>query len=192
MIQQTLIPKQELRYIKKRTHGGMNLKKRRKTKRPLQAGCTTHIVFKSSKAHGKWCFLRNKHIVQRLLHERSRKFFVQVEDFVNMGNHLHIRVKFKDRKAFQNFLRSFAAMLARKITGASKSNKLKSKFWDGLVYTRVLISRLEELGLKGYFLANRKQKERGYIAREDYLKKFNQFIYRLRNTRASPYQQVFT
>ncbi len=185
-MQQSPLPKKELKYIKKNTHGGSSLKKRRKVARPLIPNRTTHVVFKSSKARGKWCFLRNKRLVAKLLKERSLKHFVDIEDWVNMGNHLHLRVKFKDKKQFQNFLRTFAALLARKITGASKINKLKTKFWDGLVYTRVLTSRIEELGLAGYFKANIEQAKKGYQARLDYLLKFNQFLYRLRAVRAAP------
>ena len=185
-MQPTLIPKSELKFIKAYTHGGSTLKRRRKTKRPLIPGVVTHVVFKSSKARGKWCLLRNKRIVASLLKERSQKYFVEILEWVNMGNHLHLKVRFVDPSGFKNFLRTFPAMLARKITGASKSNKLSSKFWDGLVYTRVLLSKLEVFGLKGYFEANRVQSKKGYAAREEYRLKFNQFLYRLRQTRAAP------
>lgn len=186
MLQQTLFSKQSLRYLKRYTHGGSSYKRRRKTKRPLIPGAVTHIVFKSSKARGRWCFLRNQRVVRALLEERTRKFFVEVVEWVNMGNHLHLKVRFKDAESFQNFLRTFPAMLARKITGARRGRKLRCKFWDGIAFTRVLTSKLEELGLKGYFQANREQRLQGSAARDEYLQKFNQFLYRLRRTRAAP------
>jgi len=120
--------------------------------------------------------------VRSLLNERKNKFFVEILDFVNMGNHLHLKVRFKDKKRFQNFLRTFAAILARKITGAHRSNSFKKqhgKFWDGMVFTRILLSKLEELGLRGYFEGNHRQRELGYAEREFFLKRWNQFIYRL-------------
>lgn len=107
---------------------------------------------------------------------------MEILDFVNMGNHLHFKVRFKDKKHFQNFLRTFAAILARKITGAHRSNSFKKqhgKFWDGMVFTRILLSKLEELGLRGYFEGNHRQRELGYAEREFFLKRWNQFIYRL-------------
>ncbi|MFN9067985.1 MAG: hypothetical protein ACK5V3_12210, partial [Bdellovibrionales bacterium] len=113
----------------------------------------------------------------------SKKFFIEVLDFINMGNHLHLKMRFKDRKRFQQFLKSFSALLARKITGAKKGVKF-GRFWDGLVYTRVILSSFEELGLKGYLEANHCQRELGYHERELFLKRFNQFLYRLKQRRA--------
>lgn len=74
---------------------------------------------------------------------------------------------------------AFTALLARKITGAKKGNKF-GRFWDGLAYTRVLLSKFEDLGLKIYFEGNHLERELGYQERERYLKSFNQWIYQLR------------
>lgn len=178
-----LLPKPQLKQVKAWSHGGISFKKRRKTKRPLLPNKVIHVVFKSSKAKGELSFYAHKIFVHKLLKERAKKYFVHIQDFVNMGNHLHLKVKFKDREMFQNFLRTFAALLARGITHARKTQSF-GKFWDGIVFTRVLHSPLEELGLKGYFEGNHRQRELGYQAREDYLKRFNQFIYRLKQTRA--------
>jgi REP element-mobilizing transposase RayT len=184
-MQLKLIPNKELRGLKSRTFGGVSLKKRRKVARPLQSGRVHHLVFKSSKAKGELSFYRHKVVVGGILKKQSRKFFVEILDFVNMGNHLHLKARFKDRKKFQQFLKSFAAMTARAVTGARRG-KAFGKFWDGLVYTRVLLSRFEELGLKGYFEGNHRQRELGYAAREVYLKRFNEFLYRLKKIRAAP------
>lgn len=178
-----LIPKKNLRSIKAYSFGGISLKKRRKTARPLIEGLVHHVVFKSSRATGKLSFYTHKRLVQNLLKDRSKKFYIEILDFVNMGNHLHLKVRFKDKKRFQNFLRTFSAILARKITGAHRSNAF-GKFWDGLAFTRILTSKLEELGLKGYFEGNHRQRELGYQDRERCLKQFNQFIYRLRQRKA--------
>ncbi len=178
-----LIPKESLNILKSRTFGGSSLKKRRKVARPLKEGFVHHVVFKSSKAQGKLSFYTHKNLVHSLLKQKSQKFFVHIVDFVNMGNHLHLKVRFQDRKRFQQFLKSFSALLARKITGAKRGVKF-GRFWDGLVYSRIILSSFEELGLKGYFEANHRQRELGYQEREFYLKKFNQFLYRLKQTRA--------
>ncbi len=184
-MQLNLIPKTDLRAIKGFSLGGSSLKKRRKIKRPLINGLPTHVVFKSSKARGALSFYAHKKLVALLLKEKSRKFYIEVLDWVNMGNHLHLKIRFKDRKYVGKFLKSFSATLARKITGAKKGIRF-GKFWDGLVYTRILSSKLEELGIRGYFEANHRQRELGYEERELYLKRFNQFLYRLRRVRAKP------
>jgi REP element-mobilizing transposase RayT len=188
MQQMNLLSNKELRpklsEIKARSFGGTSRKKRRKVKRPLLPGKVHHVVLKSSKAKGRLSFYTHKLLVKRLLEEKSKKFFVQIQDFVNMGNHLHLKVKFKDAKRFQQFLKSFTALLAREITGAKKGKPF-GKFWDGLAFTRVLMTRFEELGLKSYFTGNHIQKEVGYRSREEYLKRWNQFLYRLKRKRAS-------
>ena len=182
-MQQLLLQKSDLRTIKRATHGGVSLKKRRKVQRPLVAGLVTHVVLKSSKAKGNLSFYKHKQLVSKLLKEKSKKFFVEILDWVNMGNHLHLKVRFKDRKMMGQFLKSFTALLARKITGAKKGNKF-GRFWDGLAYTRVLLSKLEELSLKIYFEGNHRERELGYSERTRYLKQFNQWIYRLRKVKA--------
>jgi REP element-mobilizing transposase RayT len=182
-MQMQLIPKNDLRYIKSYSLGGTSLKKRRKIKRPLTPGLPTHVVFKSSKAKGELSFYRHKKIVASLLKAKSNKFFIEILEFVNMGNHLHLKIRFKSTENVGKFLKSFSATLARAITGARRGKKF-GKFWDGLVFTRVLKSKFEELGLKGYFEGNHRQRELGYKERERYLKAFNQFLYRLKRRKA--------
>jgi REP element-mobilizing transposase RayT len=181
--QLSLIPQQDLRFVKAMSFGGIKLKKRRKVARPLIPGAVHHVVLKSSKAVGALSFYKNKNLTVTLLKDRSKKYFVEIIEWVNMGNHLHLKVRFKSRRNFQNFLRTFAAILARKITGAHRSKSF-GRFWDGLVFTRIITTKFEELGLKAYFEANHRQRELGYAARTEYLKSFNQFLYRLKNKRA--------
>jgi REP element-mobilizing transposase RayT len=182
-MQMDLIPKNELRHIKSYSLGGCSLKKRRKIKRPLIPGLVTHVVFKSSKAKGELSFYKHKDLVSSLLKAKSKKFFIEILDWVNMGNHLHLKVRFKDRARMGQFLKSFSATLARSITGARRGDRY-GKFWDGLVYTRVLTSKLEELSLRGYFEGSHRERELGYKERERFLKSFNQFIYRLKRVKA--------
>ena len=184
-MQLTFSPDKDLKHLKARTFGGVKLQKRRKTARPLQPGSIHHVVFKSSKAKGKLSFYLHKQLVARLLKKQSRRFFIEILDFVNMGNHFHLKVRFKDRKRFGQFLKSFSAMVARAVTGARKG-KAFGRFWDGLVYTRVLLTKFEEFGLRIYFEGNHRQRELGYSERDQYLKRFNQFLYRLKQTRAAP------
>jgi REP element-mobilizing transposase RayT len=175
----------DLKHLKARTFGGVKLKSRRKTARPLQPGSIHHVVFKSSKAQGKLSFYFHKQVISHILRKQSRKFFIEILDFVNMGNHFHLKARFKDRRRFGQFLKSFSAMVARAVTGARKGHAF-GRFWDGLVYTRVLLSKFEEFGLRVYFEGNHRQRDLGYAERDRYLKRFNQFLYRLKQTRAAP------
>ena len=101
-MQMNLIPKSDLRTIKACSHGGVSLKKRRKIERPLLENKITHVVFKSSKAKDELSFYHHKKTVAQLLQKTSKQFFVEVLDWVNMGNHLHLKVCFKDKRYWHN------------------------------------------------------------------------------------------
>ena len=169
-MQLSLDSNKKLKTFKKLLHGGSKSKARRKVARPLVPGKITHVVFKSSKAIGSLSFYKNRLLVKHLLKKRANKYFVEILDFVNMGNHLHLKVRFKNAVFFKNFLRTFSALLARKITRARKGFKF-GKFWDGLVFTRVLTSKFEIFGLKVYFQANRIERQSGYQKREEFLQR---------------------
>ncbi|MEK6555361.1 MAG: transposase [Bdellovibrionota bacterium] len=169
--------------MKSRTHGGTSLKKRRKVARPLVPRATTHVVFKSAKAKGSLSLYRHKKTVDTLLKQLARRYFIEILDYVNMGNHLHLKVRFKDASRFKNFMRAFCGQLPRKLTNAHRGTKF-GRFWDGLAFTRVLMSKLEELGLKIYFEGNQREKDLGYSARVEYLRKWNQFLYKLKKVKA--------
>lgn len=81
-------PKKDLRQIKAYSLGGSSLKKRRKIERPLINGLPTHVVFKSSKATGDLSFYKHKRLVAQLLNQKTRKFYIELLDWVNIGNHL--------------------------------------------------------------------------------------------------------
>lgn len=180
-MQTSLLPKKELKFIQRTEHGGPT-KGKRKKKRPLVPGAITHTVFKSSKAVGALSFRTNQKTVRSLLKERSRKFHIEILSFVIMKNHIHIQSRFRSSKHFQNFLRTFAAMLARKLTKASRG-KAFGKFWDELAFTRVLLTRIEERALKNSFIANAIEANEGYAARNRYLDKSNGNLYRFKSAR---------
>jgi REP element-mobilizing transposase RayT len=178
-----------LRGVKAWSFGGLSLRRRRKTKRPLIEGRWTHLIFKSSRAHGDWSLLKryNRFFADQLLKQVSRRFYVQIRagSFVNMGNHLHLVVRFNDRKRFGQFLKSFSAQLARRVTGARRGQP-KGRFWDGIPFTRVLRTSIEELQIRGYLRANLIERTLSRSEREEYLKNWNSYIKRLKAVRAGP------
>jgi len=132
-------------------HGGAKTRGHRKLERPLSTKNWIHLILKSDKAKGPLSFLlpRNKQIIQLILREKSKKFGVTLVDGANVGNHLHLKIKIQNRESFQKFLKSVTCLIARKVTGARRGKKF-GRFWQGLAFTRVLTSSLEELNLKGY------------------------------------------
>lgn len=159
-------------------HGGVNTKGRRKLERPLSSRKWIHLVLKSDQAKGRFSFLnpKNSQSIKQILKRQGNKFGVKIADFANVGNHLHLKIKIKNRESFQKFLKSVTCLIARKITGATKTNPF-GRFWQGLAFTRVLQSSLEVLNLKGYIQANRVQANRGEFAREKYLMELNRWVY---------------
>ncbi len=118
---------------------------------------------------------------EKILRDKAVKFGVQIAELVNMGNHLHIRLRMRSRSGFQKFLKSITILIARIVTGARRGHKF-GRFWKGLAFTRVLTSSLELLRLKGYFEGNRRQADHGYKARERHLQQFNRWVRQMRMT----------
>ncbi len=167
-------------------HGGDLNKGKRKEKRPVSTRKYMHLVLKSSYAKGEFSFLNAKHRLQidRIIKTTAKKNFVVIADGVNMGNHFHLKVKCKDPVYFKRFLRIITCKIVMLVTGARKGKSFGKRFLDSIPYTRILTSSKEELGLRGYFEANRIERENGKAARENYLKEFNQWFYNLTHSTA--------
>jgi REP element-mobilizing transposase RayT len=170
----------DLNISNKKTYGGIT-KGKRKVARPISTKKWAHLVLKSNKAKGTLSLLNpnNALRVKNIIKKQSLKHGVRITDYVNMGNHLHLKVRPSSRVGFQKFLKSTTALIARAVTGARKGVKF-GKFWDGLAYTRVIQSGYELFQLKGYFEANRVESKKGYQDRLAYLNAFNGWLKSLR------------
>ena len=62
---------------------------------------------------------------------------MSVYQFANAGDHLHFLLRARDRLGFQSFLRTFAGLVARAITGARKCSP-RGRFWAWTAYSRVI------------------------------------------------------
>lgn len=126
-------------------HGGDHARGRRKRARPVDPKQAIHLVLRSSQAKGKWSLLHPQHCnaVESELCRTAKKWGVQVYRFANVGNHLHLLLRPRTRRAFQGFLREFSGKIAMRITGAVKARGLKENpggrhFWDHLAFTRIV------------------------------------------------------
>jgi len=178
--------KKQLNFLKtlnvstKKSYGG-NTKGKRKIARPISTKKWSHLVLKSHKAKGVFSLLasQNSLKVKAIIKKQSSKHGIQIADLVNMGNHIHLKVRPQSRIGFQRFLKSTTALIARAVTGARKGFKF-GKFWDGLAFTRVIESSYELFQLRGYFEANRVESKKGYQERLAYLNAFNGWLKTLR------------
>lgn len=136
-------------------HGGCLYQGKRKEARPLTTKQPIHVVLRSSRARGPWSFLNRKNhlILNRMLFALAKRFGVRVLKVANSGNHLHLAVTGTTRNGLQSFLRTFPALLARRITGAKKGSP-QGRFWDALAYTRIITWGRELIALKRYLLRN--------------------------------------
>lgn len=153
------------------THSGSLAKGKRKERRPLETKKALHLVMRASKATGKLNMLRTEHRthVEKTVRRQATKFGIRIASFANVGNHLHILLRFSHRRSFQQFLKSSTAMIARIVTKARKGNPF-GKFWDALAYSRIVRTAKEIAIVRKYVAANVIEASLGKVARDTFLK----------------------
>jgi REP element-mobilizing transposase RayT len=136
-------------------HGGDIRLGRRKLARPIDTRRPLHLVLRSSRARGAWSLRRpeNEAIVRQTLRSMARRYGIRVYESANSGNHLHFLVRTKCRHALQNFMRAFAGIVARLITGAQKGRAV-GRFWDAICYSRVVQWGREFWRVRAYVVQN--------------------------------------
>ena len=134
-------------------HGGSSRTGHRKTSRPLEPTLPLYVVLRSSRARGKWSLARppTRTAVKETLRALAARHGIKVFEFSNGGDQVHMLLRAQSRTSFQAFLRAFAGLVARQVTGARKG-KPSGRFWDTLTYSRVL-KWGEEFDLVRSFLA---------------------------------------
>jgi hypothetical protein len=87
------------------------------------------------------------------MRSQARKAGVRVYEYATVGNHIHMVVRARCRAGFQTFLRAFAGIAARLVTGARRGRPT-GRFWDTLAYSRVLHWGREFRRARDYVLQN--------------------------------------
>ena len=156
-----------------------------------------HISNKSSLAVGALSMLhfRNKIEIEKIVIATAKKHFITLREFINMGNHYHMDIKAKRREDLQKFLKEVNSKIAKLVMKAKKG-QAKGKFWNGLTFSRVLTTAMEALTLKGYFNANKIERQQGKETRELYLKQFGTWVRTLKTrqgyqTLKKPFKPAF-
>jgi hypothetical protein len=90
----------------------------------------------------------------------ARRFDIRVYDFANVGTHLHLLVRARRRETFQSFLRSFAGIVARRVTGARRGRP-SGPFFNGLAWSRVVAWGRDYFGVRHYVFRNQIEGELG-------------------------------
>lgn len=140
-----------------RQFGGALLKGNPRSARPLSTKRPVHLVMRSSMAIGRKSFLIPERAarIEEMVRRLGKHQGVKVYRFANGGNHLHLLVLPRSRKAFHNFVRSVSGVAARLSLGkergkaivltkanlkrpARKDAALESQFWDARPFTRIV------------------------------------------------------
>jgi len=144
-----------------REFGGDLRKGKRKIARPFSQKLPLHVVFRSSHAKGDCSLLKLAHrkFIEAAIDRYARLYHIRIYRLQNVGNHLHVllktRTKSRDlaRLELANFLRRFSGEVAMRITKAKKGSRF-GRFWDELVYSRIVTWGREFNIIKSYFIKN--------------------------------------
>lgn len=158
-------------------HGGARKLGKRKEARPFVPKKWMHLILKASRARGPLSLLakQNKQAVAHIVSTQAKKCGAEIQNQVNMGNHLHIKIRFFERSQMQRYLRAVPGLIARKVLGAEKG-ETKGKFWDGLAFTRIVTTDFLSTRLDGYLRANNIERDFGPEARKTALAELSSWM----------------
>ena len=139
--------------LSRTAHGGDLRRGRRKLERPVSTRRPMHLVLTSRRARGPWSLRKHDRVVRDVMRQMARRFEIRICDFANVGSHLHLVLRARRREGFQGFLRSFAGIVARRITGARRACP-SGPFFDGLAWSRVVSWGRDYWGLGNYVFRN--------------------------------------
>jgi REP element-mobilizing transposase RayT len=134
-------------------HGGAVRRGHRKLERPVSVRRPMHVVLSSQRARGPWSLRQHARAVRDALRAMAQRFGIRVYGFANVGSHLHLLVRARRRESFQAFLRSFAGIVARRVTGARRGRPC-GRFFSGIAWSRVVGWGRDYLGVRHYIFRN--------------------------------------
>ncbi len=119
-----------------------------------------HLVLRSSSATGAKSFLRSKFTarIRALIRKQAQINGVKLYGVANKGNHFHLLILPRSRKAYLNFVRAISGLIARVVSGQERgkakiNNSTSSKaadlgqrtaafspkkFWDQRPFSRII------------------------------------------------------
>ncbi len=117
-----------------------------------------HLVLRSTRAVGKWSFLKhqNQKSITNILKKFATKYGIKIISFANVGNHLHLQIKLSNRYTYNPFIRAITGAIAMAVTQISRwrKSKIQKRFWNCRPFTCVAKNFRAFLNLKSYKLAH--------------------------------------
>jgi len=96
---------------------------------------------------------RKRAKVDARIYTLARRNHIQILEYANAGNHLHILLKSHSREHLTKFLRLAAGQVAQLITGAKKGIKF-GKYWSELAWSRLIKPGKALAAIKKYLHLN--------------------------------------
>src|SRR5262245_31353704 len=84
-----------------------------KEKRIISTNKSMHLVLRSLLAKGARSFLKFDKRIWEIVDSQAKHFGVKIYRKANGGNHLHLIVLPRSRRAFNGFIRSISGLIAR-------------------------------------------------------------------------------
>ena len=138
----------------KRFFGGILLKGKRKSRRPLCNKSAIHLVVRSEKATGRASFSRYKPQISACLKKHARKFGVKIYRDAIQSNHIHLVLRITNRKLYGYFIAATTGTIARIVTRGAGLKKQNRTFWEARPFTRILYWGKDYKQSMGYLLQN--------------------------------------
>ena len=164
LVQLGLFPAAVQHELARTAHGGTLRAGQRKLERPVSTRRPMHVTLASDRARGAWSLRKHQGVVREALRQMARRFDVRVYEYANVGSHLHLLVRVRRREAFQGFLRSFAGIVARRVTGARRGHPVGA-FFNGLAWSRVVAWGRDYRGVRHYVFRNSIEGAEGAVVR---------------------------
>ena len=160
MIQRSFF-KNKSEFSKARIEHGGDQKGRRKVFRPLDRRKPVHVVLKSSHAQGTLSLITHKLKVASIVEAKANKYGVKIHGMEIMRDHVHLVVSFRAKGPMQSFLKVSAGLIAKAVTGARKGRAFGKRFWDHLVFTRIITGKRDFDRVIRYLWKNKIEREEG-------------------------------
>jgi REP element-mobilizing transposase RayT len=141
-------------------HGGTTRAGKRKIARPIDPKRPMHVSLKSTQARGALSLLHPKNS-KRIKTETTRlasHYEIRIYQFANSGNHFHLLLSGRTRKAIQSFMKALSSRIAQLVTGARKGSAF-GRFWDSTFFSRVVNWGRDFTGMRFYVLKNQLEAE---------------------------------
>src|SRR4051794_28787059 len=105
-----------------KTFGGSLVKGNPREARPISIKRPMHLVMRSTLARGPYSFLHVSRCkrIENLIRYHGKLNDIRVYRYANSGNHLHIVILPRSRRAFKTFVRSISGLIARITTNVER------------------------------------------------------------------------